>query len=231
MITIRHSEDRGHFDYGWLDTRHSFSFGDYFNPSQVGFQALRVINEDRVQPSKGFSMHSHENMEILTYVIEGTLEHKDTTGNTFRIEAGSIQRMTAGRGITHSEYNASADDPVHFLQIWIDPDETNLEPGYEQRSFAAETAADKLVLAASADGRDNSLEIHQDVRVYAAQLEPGDKIELPVAPERHAWLQVIQGILVVHGEVLKRGDGAAIRSDKIEIECKSQAQLIAIDLA
>jgi redox-sensitive bicupin YhaK (pirin superfamily) len=231
MITIRHSEDRGHFDYGWLDTRHSFSFGDYFNPSQVGFQALRVINEDRVQPSKGFSMHSHENMEILTYVVDGILEHKDSVGNAHRIEAGSMHRMTAGTGITHSEYNASAEDLVHFLQIWIDPGEHNLEPGYEQKCFTGPTSSDKLVLAASPNGRDGSLTVHQDVCVWAGRLEPQDKVELPIAPDRHLWLQVIEGIVVVHGEVLKRGDGAAIRADKVEVECKARAQLLAIDLA
>ncbi len=210
MISLRRRDERGHADYGWLDTYHTFSFADYYDPAHVNFRALRVINEDRVQPGRGFGTHPHRDMEILTYVLEGALEHKDSMGNTSVIHAGELQRMTAGTGITHSEFNPSAEEIVHFLQIWILPETTGLEPSYEQQAIHPERTKGHWLIVASPDGRGESLTIHQDVTVMTAVLAKAAWLSHSLAPGRHAWVQVITGSVTVNGRTLVAGDGAAI---------------------
>ncbi len=189
MISIRKAQERGHFDFGWLDTYHTFSFGDYYDPDFMGFRSLRVINEDRVAPRTGFPRHGHRDMEIITYVLEGALEHSDSMGNGSIIRPGDAQRMTAGTGVTHSEANSSETDPVHLLQIWILPGAHGLEPGYEQKTFSDAEKLNQLRLIASADGRNGSVTIQQDASVYASVLEPGQEVVHQVAAGRHAWIQ------------------------------------------
>jgi redox-sensitive bicupin YhaK (pirin superfamily) len=209
MMTVRRSEDRGRFDHGWLDTRHTFSFADYRDERFMGFSDLRVINEDRVRAGEGFGTHGHRDMEILSYVLEGELGHRDSMGNGSVIRPGELQRMSAGTGVTHSEMNPSRDRAVHFLQIWILPRERGLAPGYEQRAFPEGERRGRLRLVASADGRDGSLTIHQDASVLAGILAPGDRVRHPIAAGRAAWVQVARGEVAVNGERLRAGDGAA----------------------
>lgn len=193
MITIRKAEARGHFDHGWLNTYHTFSFADYHDPEHMGFRSLRVINEDRVQAGQGFGTHPHRDMEIVTYVLEGGLEHRDSMGNGSIIRAGEVQRMSAGTGITHSEFNASKDDLVHFLQIWLQPEKRGIEPGYEQKAFTSKEMAGRPRLVASKDGRDGSLTIHTDASVYAGLFDKGVVGELALRKDRNAWIQIARG--------------------------------------
>jgi redox-sensitive bicupin YhaK (pirin superfamily) len=214
MITIRKAEERGHFDHGWLDTRHTFSFADYHDPSHMGFRGLRVVNEDRVQPGEGFPQHGHRDMEILSYVLSGALAHDDSTGGKEVLRPGEVQRMTAGTGVRHSEYNGSDTEPVHFLQIWILPDRAGHAPSYEQKPFPDAEKRNRLRLVAAPDGAEGALRLHADVRVYATVLEPGARVSHPLVPGRHAWLQVARGELAVNGKTLRAGDGAAVSEER-----------------
>jgi redox-sensitive bicupin YhaK (pirin superfamily) len=231
MITIRRSEDRGHFNHGWLDTYHTFSFAAYHDPRHMGFRVLRVINEDRVQQGEGFPTHSHDNMEIITYVLEGALEHKDSMGHSTVIRPGDVQRMSAGTGITHSEYNHSRTEPVHLLQIWIIPDRQSLEPAYEQTYFSDEDKRGKLCLVASREGRDGSLTVHQDLDLYVSILEQREKVIHSILPDRHIWVQVTRGELEIEGRTLKAGDGASIIDEKEVTLCGlGKCEVILFDL-
>ena len=232
MITIRKAAERGHFDHGWLDTWHSFSFADYHDPDFEGFRSLRVINEDFVAPGQGFPTHFHRDMEIVTCVLEGTIEHKDSMGNAGRIRPGEVQRMTAGRGVTHSEFNPSRTDRLHLLQIWILPGRKGLEPGYEQKTFPEAERRGRLRLIASPDGRDGSVTIRQDARIYAGLLAPGGRVSQLLAPGRHAWLQVARGALTLNGRTLAAGDGAAAEDETdLELSASEDAEVLLFDLA
>ncbi len=232
MLRIRRSDERGHADHGWLDSRHTFSFADYHDPDQMGFRALRVINEDRVAPGGGFGAHPHRDMEILSYVLDGELAHKDSMGNGSVIKPGDVQRMSAGTGVTHSEHNASRGKPVHFLQIWIVPDRRGHPPGYEQKLFPPEARRGKLRLVASPDGRDGSLTIHQDALLHVADLDGDERAELALAPGRHAWVQIARGSVEVNGERLGTGDGAAISGEAAVTLARGQgAEVLVFDLA
>ncbi|HEV2911667.1 MAG TPA: pirin family protein [Pyrinomonadaceae bacterium] len=213
MITLRRSEERGHFDLGWLDTYHTFSFDRYYDPRFMGFRDLRVINEDRVHPGRGFPTHPHRDMEIITYLLEGALEHRDSMGTGSVIRPGEVQRMSAGTGVTHSEKNASQSEPVHLLQIWILPSRSGLEPSYEQKTYGDEEKRGNLRLIASRDGRDGSVIVHQDVNLYAALLDQGQEIVHQFQPGRHGWLQVARGAVTAGGHQLNQGDGAAISEE------------------
>ena len=231
MITIRKSEDRGHFDHGWLDTYHTFSFDQYYDPAQMHFRSLRVINEDRVAAGKGFPMHSHSDMEIITYILEGALEHRDSMGNGSVIRPGDVQRMTAGTGVSHSEFNPSEGEPVHLLQIWILPNARQLTPGYEEKNFPETERAGKLRLIASNDASDGSVNIHQDARVYASILEAGQSVEHALADNRYAWLQIARGTVKLNELEMKQGDGAAISRETLNIVAHDRAELLLFDLA
>jgi len=232
MIVVRPSEERGKANHGWLDSRHTFSFADYRDPRHMGFGALRVINEDRVAPGAGFPRHPHRDMEIVSYVLEGALEHKDSIGTGSVIRPGDVQRMSAGTGIVHSEFNASRTEPVHFLQIWIIPDRVGLPPGYEQKSFPVEEKRNRLRLVASPDGREGSVTVHQDMRLYAALLDAGGTARLEVAEDRHLWVQVAFGDVTVNGRRLEAGDGAALLDDPaLELASEAGAELLVFDLA
>ena len=209
-LTIRKSEERGRANFGWLDSKHSFSFGHYHDPKHMGFGPLRVINDDRVAPGGGFPAHPHSDMEIISYVLEGALEHKDSLGTGSVIRPGDVQRMSAGSGIRHSEFNASKTDPVHFLQIWIIPERKGIAPGYEQKAFPDAEKRGRLRLIGSRDGRDGSVTIHQDVDLYAMLLGEGDAVEHTIAPGRGGWVQVARGSVNLNGETLREGDGVAI---------------------
>jgi quercetin 2,3-dioxygenase len=214
-VTIRPARSRGHANLGWLDSHHSFSFGNYYDPDHMGFGLLRVINEDRVEPGAGFDTHGHRDMEILSVVLEGVLEHKDSIGTGSVIRPGDVQRMSAGSGIRHSEFNHSQREPVHFLQIWLLPGQTGLTPGYEQKSFADGEKRNRLRLIASPDGRDGSLTVHQDATVYASLLNQGEQAAHALSTGRKAWLQVARGILALNGEALSQGDGAAVENETV----------------
>lgn len=232
MIQLRRSRERGQAQHGWLDSRHTFSFADYHDPKHMGFRALRVLNEDRVQAGKGFPPHSHRDMEILTCVLDGALEHEDSLGNRSLIRPGELQRMTAGTGVTHSEYNASRDAPVHFLQIWILPAKPGLQPGYQQRDFGSGEMRDRLRLVASPDGRDGSLTLHQDATVHLGRLGRDTRIRHPLADGRFAWVQLARGQLRLNGETLAAGDGAAVSGERaLELEALEPSQLLLFDLA
>lgn len=209
MIAIRRSDERGAANYGWLDTRYTFSFNDYHDPEFMGFRTLRVINEDRIEPDQGFPMHGHRDMEIITYMIDGELSHRDSMGNGAGVHPNEVQRMTAGTGVLHSEYS-SPTDRTHLLQIWILPEKRNLKPGYEQKTFPAEVKRGKLRLIASRGGDDGSLAINQDVRLYASILSNGEEVKHQLTEGRHAWVQLISGALQLNGETLNPGDGAAV---------------------
>lgn len=232
MITVRNADDRGPTQIGWLDSRHSFSFGEYYDPRFMGFRALRVINEDRVTPGAGFPTHGHRDMEILSYVLDGALEHKDSLGTGSTIRPGDVQRMTAGRGVMHSEFNASATEPVHFLQIWIEPESKGLPPSYEQRAFAKTERAGKLRLIASRDAREDLLHLHQDASVFASILKSGESVNYRPAKGRHVWVQVAKGRLALNGRQLAAGDGAAISDEtEIDIEASTSTEFLLFDLA
>lgn len=215
MITLRPSQARGHFNFGWLDTHHSFSFGNYYDPRHMGFGPLRVINEDTVEPGRGFDTHGHSDMEIITYVLDGAVAHKDSLGNGSQIRPGDVQRMSAGRGIRHSEYNPSKCDPLHLLQIWLLPSETGLTPSYEQKAFADSEKRDRLRLVVSGDGREGSVRIHQDADLYATVLSEGRAVTHTLAKGRLAWVQVARGAVELNGETLREGDGAAVRDEVV----------------
>ncbi len=210
MMTLRAGDDRGKADFGWLDSRHSFSFGHYHDPNHMGFGPLRVINEDRVRPGAGFDTHGHRDMEIISYVLDGGLRHKDSMGNGSIIRPGDVQRMTAGTGVLHSEFNASDRDSVHFLQIWIVPSQAGLEPGYEQKAFSVADKQNRLRLVGSADGREGSVLIHRDIDLYASVLDAGVSISHPFRPQRRGWLQVVYGEVEANGQAMKAGDGLAV---------------------
>ena len=214
MITIRPAAERGHANHGWLDTHYSFSFSDYYDPRHMGFRDLRVINEDRISGGRGFGMHPHRDMEILTYIVDGELSHRDSMGRGASIRRNDVQRMSAGTGVMHSEANQS-DKPVHLLQIWLLPEAEGLKPSYEDRSFAPEEKQNRLRLIASRDGRDGSTTINQDASVYASLLDSGKSVELKLEPGRHAWVQLISGQLDVNGKTLDKGDGAGISGETV----------------
>ena len=232
MIKIRHSNDRGGGDFGWLNTRHTFSFDTYYEPEMMGFRSLRVINEDWVQAGQGFPTHPHRDMEIITYVLEGSLEHKDSLGTGSVIRPGDGQRMSAGRGIRHSEANASKTDPVHLVQIWILPDRQGHEPGYEQKAFPESEKRGRLRLIAGPDGKDGSVTINQDARLYATLLSPGQQVVHDLAKGRYAWLQVAKGEVELNGKLLSQGDGAAVSDEqKLSIKSTKEAEVLLFDLA
>ena len=231
MIQVRPAEQRGRTDWGWLDSRHTFSFGDYHDAAHMGFSALRVINDDRVKAGAGFGSHSHRDMEILSYVLEGALEHKDSSGGGGVIRPGEIQLMRAGTGVTHSESNHSTVEPVHFLQVWIVPDARGLKPAYGQQAFDRERASRAFVLLASKEGRDGSLQIHQDVDLWVAFIGTGERRELRLRPSRHAWIHVARGSVSVNGTVLGEGDGGAvIGEDRLAFLGQQPAEVLVFDL-
>lgn len=233
MITIRKSDERGHFDHGWLDTRHTFSFAEYWDPAHVNFRALRVLNEDRVVPAAGFSMHGHNDMEIVSYVLSGRLAHKDSLGTGSTIVPGDVQYMSAGTGVKHSEFNDSKTEPVHFVQIWIVPDRRGYEPRYGQKRFAESAKKGKLLLVASGTGDDGSLAVRQDVNLYATILGEGESTTLEVAEGRHLWVQALRGEADVNGHRLAAGDGLAV-SDETSFSFRgagAEVELLVFDLA
>jgi redox-sensitive bicupin YhaK (pirin superfamily) len=232
MITIRKSEERGHLKYGWLDTYHTFSFDQYYDPAHMHFRTLRVINEDRVAPAQGFPTHSHRDMEIVTYILSGALEHRDSMGNGSVIRPGDVQRMTAGTGVAHSEFNPSDSESVHLLQIWIMPNARNLTPGYEQKFFGEDERRNKLRLIASPNGSDGAVKINQDARVYASILEPDTVLTHTLKEKRYAWLQVARGTLRVNEMELKQGDGAAVGGEpELIVSAHDRAEFLLFDLA
>jgi len=232
LITFRDRMARGRTRIGWLDSRHSFSFGGYRDPDHMGFRSLRVINEDRVVPGAGFPTHGHREMEIISYVLEGALRHKDSLGNGSVISPGEVQRMSAGTGITHSEYNASADAPVHFLQIWLLPDRTGTPPGYAQKPLGFDGAVGKLVLAAGPEGSGAAVTMHQDARMFAAKLDAGATVSHQLRPGRGAWLQLARGLVALDGTEMREGDGAAIEGEQhLAIEAMTPAEILLFDLA
>jgi quercetin 2,3-dioxygenase len=230
LIHDRHA--RGHSKIGWLESYHTFSFGEFRDPDRMGFRALRVINDDRVIPGAGFAAHSHRDMEIVTYVLTGALQHKDSLGNGAIIRPGDAQIMSAGTGITHSEFNASADEPVHFLQIWVIPDRQGLQPRYEQKHFPPAERQGKLRLIVDSQGRDGAVTIHQDVQIYSAVLTEGDRIIYDLQENRSGWLQVAGGIVQLNGEELRAGDGVQLSGgQRLAIGTSTQAELLFFDLA
>ena len=232
MITVRKANERGHAEHGWLDSRHTFSFADYYDPKHMGFRALRVINEDRVAPGEGFGRHSHRDMEIISYVLDGGLEHKDSMGTGAVIRPGDVQRMSAGTGVVHSEYNASRQAPVHFLQIWIQPDQRGVAPSYEQKTFSQAEKAGRLRLVASPDGGDGSVSLHADARLFAGVFAAGDAVEHALAPGRHAWVHVVRGGARVNGVALAAGDAVALSEERtVRIEGIDGGEVLVFDLA
>jgi redox-sensitive bicupin YhaK (pirin superfamily) len=232
MITRRPAEARGHADFGWLKTWHTFSFGQYHDPAHMGFRSLRVINDDIVAPGEGFGMHGHRDMEIVTWVLDGALEHRDSLGTGSVLRPGDIQRMTAGRGIRHSEFNPSQDEPLRLLQIWILPEREGLEPGYEETHVPAAERRNRLRLIVDPAGRDGALRIHQDARIHAALLDAGETVSHALAPGRHAWVQVGDGDVTLDGVDLARGDGAAVSEQtSLEITARTPAEVLLFDLA
>ena len=231
MIDVIRSESRGGADHGWLKAKHTFSFAEYYDPERVHFGDLRVINEDRIAPGQGFGTHPHKDMEIVTYIIEGAIEHKDSMGNGTVIRAGEVQRMTAGTGVLHSEFNHSSDSELHLLQIWIIPEAKDLQPGYEQILFDRESKLNRLRLIGSRDGRDGSMTIHQDVDLYASVLEKGEDVALDHVGNRRIFVQVVSGDIVVNNEELSAGDGAAIaEADTVRISATSDAEFLLFNL-
>ena len=232
MITTRLSDERGRADFGWLDSRHTFSFGDYYDAAHMGFGPLRVINEDRVKPAQGFGTHGHRDMEILSYVLEGALEHKDSIGTGSVIRPDDVQIMSAGTGIRHSEFNPSPDEPVHFLQIWVIPNREGIAPRYAQKTFPAGDKRGRLLLVGSSDGRDGSVVIHQDVELLASILAPGESVNRRLQPGRKAWLQVVSGAIDLNGRTLNAGDGASVEDEPaLQIAGKGDSsELLLFDL-
>lgn len=231
MIRVRKSNERGGGDHGWLRTKHTFSFGQYYDPQQMGFRSLRVMNEDFIAPGRGFGTHPHDNMEIITYVLDGELAHRDSMGNGSTLTPGRFQRMSAGTGVTHSEYNASQERQVHLYQIWIMPNVKNVKPSYEELDVPREAKLNRLRLVASPDGRDQSLTIHQDAAIYLSDLEAGGEASLPLGAGRHAWVQVLRGGATVNGEALTAGDAAAVSEEAaVAIRADEAAEVMVFDL-
>ena len=231
MVTVRRSHQRGHADHGWLNSYHTFSFAGYQDPNHMGFRSLRVMNEDRVAPGQGFGRHPHRDMEIVSYVLEGALEHKDSMGNGSVLHAGDFQRITAGTGVEHSEFNPSATEPVHFYQIWLFPDQHGLKPSYEERSFSTSEKQNRLRLVASHDGREGSLTLHQDADVFLSNLETGASVSHQIRPGRHAWVQVMRGSVRVGDIILNESDAAAIsKQSKLQIVAVEPAEVMLFDL-
>ncbi|MEE4377661.1 MAG: pirin family protein [Candidatus Competibacteraceae bacterium] len=232
MVQIRQANDRGHAQFGWLNSYHTFSFGEYYDPKHMGISNLRVINDDTVAPGGGFATHGHRDMEIVSYVLEGTLEHKDSMGNGSVIRPGDVQRMSAGTGVMHSEFNHSKEEPVHFLQIWLQPNKTGVEPGYAERHFSVEERRGRLVLLVSPDGRDGSLQAHQDGFLYGTLLETGEDVQHELAPGRKAYIHVARGNVTVNGQPLGGGDGAQIDDiDQVHLEGLDSAEVLLFDLS
>jgi redox-sensitive bicupin YhaK (pirin superfamily) len=232
MLTIRRAGERGYADHGWLRSYHSFSFADYYDPRHMGFRNLRVINEDRVQPGQGFGTHPHRDMEIISYVLEGALQHRDSMRNGSVIRPGDVQRMSAGTGVTHSELNASPSELVHFLQIWLIPSERGIQPSYEQKAFSRDDKAGRLRLVASPDGREGSVTIHTDAHLFAGVLSDGQRAEHALAPGRHAWVQVARGRGRVNGQEVSAGDGVAISDEElVQVEGTGGGEVLVFDLA
>jgi len=232
MIAVRRAEERGHAEHGWLESYHTFSFADYQDPHHMGFRTLRVINEDRVQPGRGFGTHGHEDMEIISYVLDGALAHRDSLGTGSVIRPGDVQRMSAGTGVRHSEFNASQNALVHFLQIWILPARRGTAPSYEQRGFSTDERRNRWRLVVSPDGRDGSLTIHQDASLYATLLAKDASVEHALAAGRHAWLQVARGVVRLNGVELVEGDGAAVSEERrLEVTADHDAEALLFDLA
>ena len=232
MIRTRKAADRGHANHGWLDTRYTFSFADYFDPAQMGFRALRVINEDRVQPGRGFGTHGHRDMEIVTCVLEGSLQHRDSLGTGSVIRPGELQRITAGTGVLHSEFNPSASEPVHLYQIWLLPERKGLEPSYEQRAFPETEKRGRWQLVASRGGRAGSLTVHQGVDLSLASLDAGAGLAYELRPGRHAWLQVMRGAVELNGQLLAAGDGAAVSDERgLALRAAGPSEVMLFDLA
>lgn len=232
MIRIRRSEERGRANHGWLDSRFSFSFADYQDPEHMGFRSLRVINDDRVAPDSGFPTHPHRDMEIVTWIVEGALAHKDSTGSGSTIRPGDVQRMSAGTGIAHSEFNPSKTEPTRLLQIWILPERRGLKPGYEEKHVPESERRGRLRLIASRDGREDSVTIHQDASIFAGLFAKGDRVRHDLAPGRHAWLQVVRGDVRLGEHELREGDGAALSEEPVvELEARGDAEVLLFDLA
>ena len=232
MIVPRRSTERGHASHGWLESFHTFSFADYYDPAHMGFRSLRVINEDYVQPARGFAPHSHRDMEIVTYVLDGALQHRDSMGNGEIVRPGEVQRMTAGTGVTHSEFNASQSELVHLLQIWILPDRPNLQPSYEQTAFPESDHRNELVLAASRDGRSGSVTIHQDAELLLARLDPGRSVTHALGAGRGAWVHVARGAIELDGQKLAAGDAAAVTDARgVTLTAQERADVLLFDLA
>ena len=231
-LIIRKSDERGVAEHGWLHSRFSFSFAGYFDPNHMGFRSLRVINDDIIEPGEGFGTHPHENMEIISYVVEGALEHKDSMGTGFVVRPNEVQRMSAGSGITHSEFNPLDDTPMRLLQIWIKPDQQNVEPSYEQKTYLPEEKTNRLRLVASPDGQDGSVTIHQDAKIFASIIEPGKQVVKEATPDRHVWVQVVKGKLTLNGETLETGDGAAMEhAGELTFQGVEQSELLLFELA
>ncbi len=232
MINVRHANERGAANFGWLDSRHTFSFGDYYDPKRMGFGPLRVINEDRVSPGQGFGTHGHRDMEIVSYVLEGALEHKDSIGTGSVIRPGDVQVMSAGTGIRHSEFNHSKSEPVHFLQIWVMPAREGIAPRYEQKHFAATEKRGRLRLVGSPDGRDGSVVIHQDVELFAALLNAGENVSHALATGRKGWLQIVRGSAMMNGLDLAAGDGASVEAEPaVSVTAKTDGtEILVFDL-
>jgi redox-sensitive bicupin YhaK (pirin superfamily) len=232
MLTIRQSNQRGHFNHGWLNTYHTFSFDQYYDPRYMGFRSLRVINEDFVAPGRGFPKHGHRDMEIITYILEGALKHEDSMGNGSVIQPGDVQRMTAGTGVRHSEFNGSTDEPVHLLQIWIIPNADNLEPSYEQKAFTVDERRNQLRLIASSNGRHGSVTLNQDVSLFASILDPDESVAYSIDQKRYGWLQVARGTIEVNSEQARQGDGVVIVAESsLAIRAVEPAELLLFDLA
>jgi redox-sensitive bicupin YhaK (pirin superfamily) len=234
MMTIRKATDRGHAKHGWLDSHHTFSFADYHDPKHMGFRSLRVINDDRVEGGQGFGAHSHRDMEIISYVLEGELSHKDSMGTGETIRPGDVQRMSAGTGVQHSEFNGSKHDEVHFLQIWLIPKKQGIKPGYEQKLFSEADKRGKLRLVASPDGQDGSITVHTDAKLYAGLFTEGEAADLAIAPSRGAWVHVAKGRIRINGKELAAGDGAAFEHEssvRIEGVAGGEGEVLAFDLA
>ncbi len=231
MIKIRKSDERGHANHGWLDSYHSFSFASYYDPEHMHFRDLRVINEDRIAPSSGFPTHPHRDMEIVTYIVEGALEHRDSTGGGSVLHSGEIQRMSAGRGIEHSEFNPSSEHPVHLLQIWLETAQAGIEPGYEQKSYTEFEKQSGLTLVASNSADENAVHINQDVKIYSGKLAAGENTDFSLSDGRHGWIQVISGSVTVNGSLARAGDGVAISEESnLNLAAESASRFLLFDL-
>jgi redox-sensitive bicupin YhaK (pirin superfamily) len=231
MINVRKSQERGHRNHGWLESYHTFSFSNYYDPSFTGFRDLLVINEDRVQPGEGFGKHGHRDMEIISYVVDGELAHKDSMGTGSVIRPGDVQRMSAGKGVLHSEFNHSKEKPVHFLQIWIAPEKEGIAPSYEEKKFSTEEKRNQLRLVVSPNGEQGSVKIHQNAKLFASVLDPGKQVQYELSEGRHSWVQIVRGSIQLNGQTLKAGDGAAISQEKnLVLTAEQPSELLVFDL-